>query len=143
MYLGTILYFGRMLSPDAQNRISSEPDIERFLSKVAKDRWVLHAPSRKIIMGSVDPVLEEHEKRRGFVTFNDIDKWLAKHKAEQQLWSAATESDLSRLDHLVMLAAGGAPNAKSGVYICEISWTTYTWPEGDEGALTYNIRALP
>jgi hypothetical protein len=141
MYWQTILYYGRMLSPEAKQRLTDVNDTDRFLTKVAEDRWILHAPNKKITMGNIDPILEDQEKHQGFVTFGAIDEWL-KHKGREAKWGAVTEDELSRLNELVVIAAGGDPTAKPGVYVCEISWCTLNFPEEvDPGVVTYNIKA--
>jgi len=140
MYWQTILYFGRMLSPEAKQRLADVDDTDRFLTKVAENRWILHAPNKKITMGNIDPILEDQEKHQGFVTFKAIDEWL-KEKGLEAKWGAVTQEELARLDELV-IAAGGDRTAKPGVYVCEISWTTFNFPEKiDPGIVTYNIKA--
>jgi len=103
MYWQTILYFGRMLSPEAKQRLADVDDTDRFLTKVAENRWILHAPNKKITMGNIDPILEDQEKHQGFVTFKAIDEWL-KEKGLEAKWGAVTQEELARLDELVIAA---------------------------------------
>lgn len=143
MYYTTLLYYGRMLSTEAYQRISaviSTVENARFILKVAKDRWILFAPGRKVSVGTIDPILDLHEKRDGRVARNEVDEWFAMNAGHKAEWNSTTESDLARLTELVVVAAGGHNQTeKPGTYICEICWSTLD--QHDDGSIvTYNIR---
>jgi hypothetical protein len=142
-YWYTVLYYGRLCSSEAHDRIiTSGLKTDGFLTDVARDRWVLHAPGRFVTMGSMDPVLEKHEKDQGSVSLAEAMEWLAKD-GKKEAWDAASASDLDHLNALIKAAAAeGEKNTEPGVYICEVSWSTLDMPADAGQRVTYNIRCV-
>jgi hypothetical protein len=143
LYWQTLLYHGRMLSADARERLVSArlPHMDRFLRKVAKDRWILHAPNKCIVMGSIDPILEDREKRAGQVSKQEVEKWLAGNPEAKEKWSSVFDEDMARLRELIVIAANGDEQAVPDTYIAEIDWTTLDLSE-DGGLVTYNLKVV-
>lgn len=138
LYWTTILYLGRMLSPEAYARIAKvwDADTERFITKVAPDRWLLHEPVKMIKMDSTDFVLEYKEKEQGFVSRQEVDQWLEARPTYKKQWESGLERDSIRLKELVTIAAGcDTDDEKPGLYVCEFSWTP-----GHDAHVTYNLR---
>ena len=77
IYSTTILYHGRLLSPCGFQRLQRLPD-KAYVSKVCKDRWILHAPGKCLTLGSMDPVIGDNEKEVGFQT--EVDRLLLRHQ---------------------------------------------------------------
>jgi hypothetical protein len=75
IYWTSFLYFGKLLSPETFLRLQNYNTVG-FIRKVCHDRWVLHAPGRCITMGSMDPALEEYEKKSGVVSEKEVTRWL-------------------------------------------------------------------
>lgn len=137
-YWSTFLYFGRMCSPEAHQRLlASGLDVNGFLLPIAADRWILHAPGRFVKIGSMDPILEEHEKRQSHVALSEAMNFLRKMDDSYQKWNATSNDDLAHLDSLIQAAAApDETNVKPAVYICETSWCTLD----DSNRVTYNIK---
>ncbi|KAJ3179768.1 hypothetical protein HDU85_004769, partial [Gaertneriomyces sp. JEL0708] len=141
LYWATLLYYGRMCSPEAHQRIlKSGLPHEGFLIEIAKDRWVLHAPGRFVTMGSIDRILEAHEKRDRRVSLTEAMDWLSEDE-EKPDWDGVSQSDLAHLEALVKAAAAeDEKNTAPNVYICEVSWSTLEMPADAGQRVTYNIR---
>ncbi len=97
-------------------------------------------------MGSVDPVLEDHEKRAGKVSLSEVEKWLADYDAQllkttgaKSEWFSTTQEQLQVLDAMIALAAG-SESEKAATYICEVAWSSLGLPETDGASVEYNIR---
>ena len=137
IYTTTILYHGRMLSPVGHQRVETLPT-RGYITKVCQDRWVLHAPGKCLTLGSLDPVIEDHEKVSGFVKQNEIDNLLSRHLKLKAEWSSATSAQVEELNALVRAAADDE-TAEAGTYMCELEWSTL---EGntDNSSLIYNIK---
>lgn len=131
-----------MLSPEAHKRLTErrqETELDGFVTKVAKDRWILHAPSKFITIGNMDPALDEAEKRQGFVSKDEFARWMSDHPTEKAQWEGP-ESELITLQDLITVAAGGDEEQRPGTYFCEIAWSTLDMPEDAGASVTYNIR---
>jgi hypothetical protein len=143
-YWSTYLYMGRLCSPEARDRVvASGLKTDGFLVEVSKERWVLHAPGRFVTMGSIDPILEAHEKNEGKVSLAEAMEWLAKREEENTKWNSVSAEDLAHLQKLITAAA--APdegNTAPGVYICEVSWSTLDMPADAGSRVTYNLRCI-
>ena len=104
IYTTTILYHGRMLSPVGYQRLETLTT-KGYISKVCQARWVLHAPGKCLTLGSLDPVIEDHEKVAGFVKQDEIDNLLSRHPKLNAEWSSATSAQIRDLNALVRAAA--------------------------------------
>ena len=85
-YWTTLLYQGRLLSQTAHDKLTkAKGELDSaFLTKVTKDRWILHAPGMCLTMGSVDPVLEDSEKDAGRVSRSEIERWLKDKETKRE-----------------------------------------------------------
>ena len=140
MYWTTILYHGRLLSPTARERLAAalkaEEDMERYVTFVGQDRWILAVPERFVQMGNMDPVLEEHEKKTGRVARSEVEKWLAGRDLLDK-WNSVSREEVTKVESYAKIA-GEDPDTFIETYICEISWTTYE--REDDSTVIYNIR---
>ncbi len=139
IYEATTLYHGRMLSPVGFQRLDRKQTRD-YVSSVCHDRWLLHAPGKRIILGSLDAVIEAHEKQAGHVAQAEVDKLLSRHPKLKTEWSSTTEEQLDNLRKLVKIAAADE-SAEPGTYICETSWSTLDSDTSSE-SLTYNLRVV-
>ena len=137
IYSTTILYHGRMLSPCGFQRLQRLPD-KAYICRVCQDRWILHAPGKRLTLGSIDPVIDDNEKEVGFVRQTEVDRLLLRHLQLKEDWDSATTAQLDELSSLVRAAAGD-DTAEPRNYICELQWSTL---EGntDNTTLLYNLR---
>ncbi len=137
IYSTTTLYHGRLLSPCGFERLQRLPD-KAYISRVCKDRWILHAPGKCLTLGSMDPVIDDDEKDVGFVRQTEVDRLLLRRPQRKEEWDSATTAQLDELSSLVRAAAGDN-TAEPGNYICELQWSTL---EGntDNTTLLYNLQ---
>jgi hypothetical protein len=142
IYWTSYLYFGRMMSKEAHERLVAAADsdkLARFVKPLTPGRWLLHAPTRCIHVGGIDPILEKHEVAAGHVEWKEVAEQLERNPDMKKQWEAATDDDLAELTKLVELASDPKTGPhKPGVYICEIEWTSYDME--DSGRVTNNIR---
>lgn len=131
------MYHGRLLSLEAYNRIRDRTPRE-FLKQVADERYVLHAPSRCLEVGFMDPVLSDHAKKAGHVRLEHAQACIDKYPE----WSRTTAEELQLLADLV-IAAADDPSAQPGLYVCEVESSTLMEPTPNpwEGVrIKYNLR---
>lgn len=121
MYWTTYLYDGCLINRQQYERVQGTTD-KAVLHNVNDGCWILHAPGRWLVMGSMDPVLEDHEIAAGYVDAAELQAWLAKRPDALEAWQAA--SDRTLLEELVARAAGGGPTL-SGTRVCQVGWDTY------------------
>ncbi len=145
MYWWTELYRGRLLSAASVARLkASDEDIDvinAFLHTFADDagRCILRPPGCLVRIGSSDPVLDDGDSAKGFVSWEDL------HRASRTapglldaVENEPTAQDAFTLSRLLRLAAPKDANSAPGVYICEASWNTY----GPGCHVTKNIRVM-
>ena len=141
IYWKTTLYHGRLLSPLAFERLQKTPKLDSsFVSKVCKDRWILHAPKTHLVLGSLDPVIDDQEKAARLVSQAEVDKLLARRPQLGAEWRLPKAAELSTLEELVVIAADDS-SAKPGTYICESQWSTLE-AGTDDLYLTYNLHVM-
>lgn len=141
IYWRTTLYHGRLLTPAAFERLSTRmpaQESKSYVTKVCPDRWIVHAPRMRLVLGNMDPIIDEHEKEAGRVHRIEVDRIFARHPELSAEWSSSKAADLQELKKLVVLAASDE-TAEPGTYICEVQWTTLE-PDIDDCCLTYNLR---
>ena len=142
IYWTTTLYHGRLLSPAAFTRLSNKRmparESKSYITKVCPDRWIVHAPKRRLVLGTMDPIIDHHEKEAGSVQRSEVDRIFARHPEMSAEWNSSEAADLQELKKLVVLAASDE-TAEPGTYICEVRWSTLQ-PDIDDSCLTYNLR---
>ena len=115
------------------------PD-KAFLAKVCSDRWILHAPKRHLIVGTIDPVIEDREKEARCISRAEIDQLFSRNLKLAAQWNAASASELSQLGQLVRTAAGDE-TAVPADYMCETTWSTLE-QDVDDAAVSYNLKIV-
>ena len=142
-YEMTVLYHGRLLSPVGFARLKGH-DSASAVRQVCKDRWILHAPGRHVVVGSIDAVIDKHEKAAGRILRSEVDKLLtqiAKIQPEKKKeWDSVTDQQMDDLKRLVKIAANDE-TAEPGLYMCEVAWSTLE-PESFNQSLTYNLKVV-
>ena len=71
-YFASYLYQGRLLCKIGFTRVKrhvSAEILEEFVTQLTPERWVIHAPTRYLQIGSSDPILEKHEVTAGRVSW--------------------------------------------------------------------------
>ena len=142
IYWTTTLYHGRLLSPAAFTRLSNKrmpaQGSKSYITKVCPDRWIVHAPKMRLVLGKMDPIIDHHEKEAGSVQGSEVDRIFARHPELSAEWNSSEAADLQELKKLVVLAASDE-TAEPGTHICEVQWSTLQ-PDIDDSCLTYNLR---
>ena len=143
LYWATYAYYGRLCSLRAVDRLLEHGVPGRFLKRMSEKYYVLHVPGRLVKMGTLDPVLEKHEKNTGRVSLDEFYKWLGGSLPEEKLvWENVSEADLDTLKELVKVASGGREEEEPAVYICEIAWDTYFLGEDEKRTGPWNIKCI-
>lgn len=148
LYWTTIIYYGRMCSPEAYDRLMSAKlhfSEKSYLTKVSSDRWILHAPTRCCVVASIDPIIEQHEKSRGNINMEEALKFLATNRPEKkEKWDSMAEDEEAMLQMLIHAASDKTTKEKPGVYMCEVSWSTLDCsaenPHNFGDRVTFNLR---
>ena len=97
IYWRTTLYHGRLLSPAAFERLSTRmpaQESKSYVTQVCPDRWIVHAPKKRLVLGNMDPVIDDHEKKAGRVHRSEVDRMLARHPEMSAEWSSSEVADL-------------------------------------------------
>lgn len=139
LYDTTILYHGRLLSTAAFKRLDGLAT-KGYISKVCKDRWILHAPHKHIVVGSMDPVIENHEKRARRIQQAEVDRMLSRSPKHKLQWESTTADEIHRLNELVKVAADDQ-EAVPGTYMCEIAWALLD-PASSYESISYNLKVV-
>lgn len=137
VYWATYVYHGRLLDGDARDRLADAvADVDaRFVSPVAENRWILHAPRRLVRVASIDPVLEDVEAQRGWVHPAKVEALL---RGNPQWDDACTPDEAETLGRYARIAAPPGASTKTYVCVCEVEWSTLG---GGKGVLRRNVRA--
>lgn len=134
IYWRTTLYHGRLLSPAAFKRLSNtnmpSQKSGHYISRICPDRWIVHAPRMRLVLGNMDPIIDAQEK--------EIDRMFARQSKLNTEWSSTEAAELQELKKLVVLAADDE-TAEPGTYMCEVQWSSLE-PDVDDSHLTYNLR---
>lgn len=133
MYWWTDLYRGRLISAESVARLkaSGEDDdvIIAFLHIFADDagRCILRPPGCIVRIGKIDPILDDGDSAKGFVSWDDL-----KHASRNvpglidAVEKGPTDEDALTLRRLLRLAAPpGETSDAPGVYICEATWSMH------------------
>lgn len=139
LYETTVLYHGRLLSPVGFQRLAGRKT-SGYITGVCKNRWILHAPGKHMVVGDTDAVIERHEKEAGRIEHAEVDRMLSRRPARQQLWESTTEEQTNYLRELVKVAAADE-KAVPGTYMCEVAWSTLE-PSSISEELTYNLKVV-
>lgn len=138
IYYNTQLYYGRLLSLHAYNRIRDTAP-RTMLRQVAGERFILHAPGQCIQVGFMDPAISDQAKDAGEIRLADAEKCIQNHEE----WREVPDEQLRQLDELVARAADD-PGARPGLYVCEAESSTLEdiidpW---DGVVVKYNLRVV-
>lgn len=79
IYYNTQLYYGRLLSLHAYNRIRDTAP-RTMLRQVAGERFILHAPGQCIQVGFMDPAISDQAKDAGEIRLADAEKCIQNHE---------------------------------------------------------------
>ena len=144
MYWWTDLYHGRLISADSVARLkaSGGDDVAAFLHAFADDagRCILRPPGCMVRIGAMDPVLDEGDSAKGYVSWGDL-RYASRDAPGliDAVENGPTERDALTLRRLLRLAAPEATSDEDcapGVYICEATWSMH----GPMCHVTRNIR---
>ena len=64
IYWRTTLYHRRLLSAESFRRllINRPAHKDPYISQVCPGRWILHAPKLCVVLGNMDPIIDDNEK---------------------------------------------------------------------------------
>lgn len=146
VYWCTDLYHGRLVSAESVARLKASGEgaevIDAFLHVFADDggRCILRPPGCLVRIGCINPVLDDGDLAKGFVSWEDLRR--AARGFPRLLEAVETGPTTADADTLLRLLRLAAPEGTSdsdcapGVYICEATWNTY----GPGCHVTKNIR---
>lgn len=109
-----------------------------YITRICPDRWIVHAPKMRLVLGNMDPIIDVQEKEACSIQRSEIDRIFARHPELNTEWSSTEAAELQELKKLVVLAADDE-TAEPGTYMCEVQWSTLE-PDVDDSCLTYNLR---
>lgn len=90
------------------------------------------------MLGNMDPIIEDHEKRACSIQRSEVDRTFARHPNLSAEWNSSEPAELDKLKQLVQVAAEDE-TAEAGTYMCEVQWTTLS-ADTDDSAVTYNLK---
>lgn len=123
-YWYSCVYLGRLLTQESYDRLRSDTPksiLDDWITNMydPRGRYVLHPPGCLIQLGTIDPVLEDHEINRGFVEMSELEKNLSL----QQLHDVSVEN-IDRLKEFIRIASGPKDVIDYKIYILEAEWST-------------------
>lgn len=142
IYWSTRAYHGRLLYKKTYQELQKKTTVPKgFLTQVTRDKFfLLHAPGICIPFGNIDPIIQRQQES---VEIEHINNWLKADSKRWQTWNSPTEQELKKLDELVKLAAED-DEAKAGVYMLEIQWSSLCMHQGEYGEeLKAKIPCIP
>lgn len=110
-----------------------------YLTTLTPNRWILHTPTRFCTLGSIDPIIEAHEKSRGVIDLHEALGCLDRRPEEKARWDSMTADEEEKLQLLIEDASDKSKCEVPAIYMCELSWTTLSLPENDSH-VTFNLR---
>lgn len=111
-YWASFLYYGRLCSPEAHDRLIAHGAPKEFIKQLTNDRWMLYVPGRMFQVGVLDPVLEDHEKHSGRVEMKEVERWFKQRPEMRESWYSVAAKDQRKLGQLVKVAADGNEDEK-------------------------------
>lgn len=126
VYWATYLYHGRIINREEYDRlfrVFQDIDKKQWIRKITKDMWILHAPGRIVLSGSIDPVVErftiEYEE-----AFRNDSLWREK-------WKSCTLTNIDKLHEYCRVSS----NCEPQTCVCEVE----LWSVGDTARISKNI----
>lgn len=144
IYWNNWLYYGRLLSADTYQKLVGKTSLKPgFFTHLYADRIILHAPGKCLRIGWIDPVIEDHEVRKGEISLAEVIQKIRDVPKMWESWNSTTPEQVSQLDELIEQAADGSEAQKFvGTYIVECQYSSYGDSLGDDIRVTKNIRCL-
>jgi hypothetical protein len=146
-YTSTLVYFGRLLSQEAYDRIKDLIDPSWILNlKDNRGRYILSPPGCIISLASMDPIIEKYEIAQGYVKWDDI-LYVTKDREEKQkkidILIDITNNELI-VNHLLNYIRKASPENNIselvGKYIIEISNSSLD--NFNTGHVKQNLRCI-
>ena len=146
-YWFNAFYLGRLLSKEAYDRLMSSPAAPpaAWITDLGdpRGRYVLHPPGAYVSLGSMDPILEEHEIRAGHVKRDEIIRAAGRDRVAPVLDVPDTVKEQLR-EYVRAAAPPEAPPEAPGfgLYIVQGEWSSLSLPETSSSKVTHNIRVV-
>ena len=118
-YWTTYLYQGKIVEIDTNDFNELKEKNIKFII-ICKKHILFY--NKKIVMSSIDPVLENTEITQGYVSNDEINRWLSVHLDEKQQWNNQLTNN----------------SCNFNIFIAQVGWDTY----GDNAYLEYNLPVV-
>ena len=118
-YWTTYLYHGKIVEIDTEyyNELK-----EKNIKFMVIDKKNIMFYDKKIIMGSIDPVLGKDEIIQGYVDIDELERWFSVSLSKKQEWDNQSIDSKYNFD----------------MFIAQVGWNTY----GNDGYLEYNLPVI-